>query len=497
VKILRLKEGYEMAGKILSMLLLVFLALGFTSLMARADITGSFSANMEVEPIACGALGFVSFSGGPSGPATPVFCENTIPKLDFESSLNVNWTISGLTFGLNSVAGFTGIEQVLTIFKTSLADPSITDQFFFAVPFGTDAITFVGLGLVGHQTQSETAFTVISNNLLFVKKRVSFSLAIAGIVLSNLAEFGDFSFPMAQTLEPCAENWQDFAPLGTPDKCNVLPSQSSFTAYTAASQHFAFGDALSVSGQTVSGITVINTASLNLDTNRYESFKKISLRGVLCAGALETITVSGIPVAGGITADEQLSFTIAPGGFAAPGSLPACIGNAFQADTTLEIATPLGSVQALLRSGTPFSTFFRGVTLSFSSGALSLVQGLDGNLMPLDLTATLSATLNSDSNPARLKLTAILCQQAGKLDALTAVDCTTVLASSFKEIDLSLEIRRSGLDITVNASLTGAGTVSLSTLEFVIGRTTGSVNMSMDIGVLPRWIAVIGLGLNF
>jgi len=489
-----------MSGKVLWLLLAVFLTVGLVSFLAQADITGSFSANMQFEPIACGAIGFVSFSGGPTGPATPVFCENTIPKLDFESSLNVNWTISGLTLGLNSIAGFTGIEHVLTQLQATLGSLGITDQFFFAVPFGTDVIVFVGPGLGGTQSQSETAFTVITTNLLFVKKRVSASIAIAGIVLSNLAEFGDFTFPMAQTFEPCAENWQDFAPLGTPDKCNVLPMQSSFApglGYTAASQHFAFGDALSISGQTVSGITLINTTSVGLDTNRYESFKKISFRGVLCTGALETIIVSGIPIVRGITADEQLSFTIVPGGFAAPATLPSCIGNAFQSDTALEIAMPLGSAEAQLRTRTPFSTFLTGATFSFSSGLLTLIEGFDGNLMPLDLTATLSTTLNPDSNPARLKLTAIFCQQLGASDSLTKVDCTTVAAPGLKEIDVSLGVRRSGLNITVNASLTGAGKVSLSTLEFVLARASGPLNLSADIKVLPHWVAVIGLGLNF
>jgi len=126
--------------------------------------------------------------------------------------------------------------------------------------------------------------------------------------------------------------------------------------------------------------------------------------------------------------------------------------------------------------------FLTGASLSFSSGALMLVQGFDGSLMPLDLRATLSAALNPESNPARLRLTAILCQQAGKFDGLTNVDCTTVLASGLKEID---------------ASLAGRGTVSLSTLEFVIVSTAGALNLSADIHALPRWVAVLGVGLNF
>jgi len=472
-----------MTRKLLSVVIAALLVVGFASFMTKADVTGSFTANIYVNPVDCGAFPFISFS--PTPVVYPVYCENTIPKIDFETGLIVNWTVSGLTLGLNTMAGFTGFEHILTSLKATLGALNITDNFFFAVPFGVDVLTIHNANST--QTDTETAWTVIQpGNLLFVKKIVNISISIAGITLTNLAEIGDFTFPMGPNSYPCAESFGG--------KCPLLPAQANYAAngYSAASQTFAFGDALTISGQTVSGITVTNTTGVNLNPNKYESFKKISFKGWLCQGVGETISVVGIPVASGITANEKLVFNLGAAGLVGPGTLPVCGTTPFTATTTLNLATALGNITAIFSSSLPISTFFNGAIVTFSSGALSLLADFDATLALVDVQATLDATLNPDSNPASLSLTAILCQKAGV--GLSGYLCG---APGLNEIDASLSVQRSGLTFTVNTALVGAGTVTLDTLEFVVDAQAGAVNIGADITVLPAWAGVFSFGINF
>jgi hypothetical protein len=288
-----------MSRKILSVLLAAFLVVGFASFMTKADVTGSFDAKIIIQPIPCQFVGGpVAFRPTPSGTEPkylPSKCEDTLQKSDFESTLSINWTISGLTLGISTVAGFTGIEHVLTTLKATLGALNITDNFFFATPFGTDEWCFgsIGDGTNPNNFECELAYTVISNNLLFVKKRVDVSISIAGITLRNLAEYADVNFPRDTVFGlghiytpnipplPCAESMTD-------GRCPFLPDQSEYPhGYTAANQNFAFGDALTISGQTVSGITVRSITGLCIDPQLYEGFKKISFAGAinpLCAG---------------------------------------------------------------------------------------------------------------------------------------------------------------------------------------------------------------------
>jgi hypothetical protein len=282
------------------------MVVGFASYMTKADVTGSFKAKIILEPIDCSAFGISDLAPSP-GHITK--CEDTIQKSDVETDLNVNWTVSGLTLGFDVVAGFTGLEHILTSLKATLGALNITDNFFFATPFGTDEICFINP--INRDTVCELSFTEISHNLLFVKKRVDASISLAGITIDNLAEFGDVTFPQDQTFGPsglpCAE-------LFTDGRCPFLPLEVNFpNGYTAADQHFAFGDALTISGQTVSGITVTNITGICMDPQLFEGFKKISFAGRInpeCA-ALPEVSAQGDEVDTVIKGNSSLTEVVA------------------------------------------------------------------------------------------------------------------------------------------------------------------------------------------
>jgi len=496
-----------MSRKILSVLLAAFLVVGFASFITKADVTGSFSAFITIQPIDCSAFPFMTLYGTPpstAGPGTivnaPYLCEQTLQKSDFETGLIVNWTVSGLTLGINTVAGFTGIEHLLTSLKATLGALNITDQFFFAVPYGTDTLIIQNASQT--QTDSEVVFTPICTgpvvkgvcpySLLFVKKIVNISISIAGITLMNQAEIGDYTFPSAVTAFPCGK-------LGKP--CSSLPAQVA--SYTT--QNFAFGDALTISGQTVSGITVTNTTGINLNTNFYESFKKISFLGVLCQGVKEDISIVGIPVATGIIASEDLLFHLGTGGLVGQGGLPPCNGLVFGlppfflATTTIDLSTAIGAVEFSFTNSVPTSaTLISGATLSISSGALSVTQTFNGLLQLSELSATLAATLNPDSNPAALTVTALICQ-----DPLPS-NCTYGVAG-LETLNWTLAVQRAGVSFKILANLTGAGTVQLSKLEFIASALAGPVTLAADVTVPttatgpkgPFWKGVFSFGISF
>ena len=499
-----------MSRKILSVVLAFILIAGFGAFMAKADVTGSFSANITVQPIPCGAFPFTSFD---TGTPAPVNCENTFTKTDFETSLNLNWTISGLTLGVNTVAGFTGIEHVLTNLKATLGALNITDQFFFAVPYGTDIMTIAN---GKNQTHSQLAWTVISPNLLFVKKRVTASISIAGITLTNLAELADVTFPSATGYMimpiPCAEIVTAFGPdyFQYQGKCPWLPAQSNYPdGYTAASQTFRFGDTITVEGQTVSGITVRNITGIGMDPQIYELFKKISFAGAVCNNknlgfAVEKIQVEGIPL-GPVTWDQYAEFrfnandtpclgvysgsTLPWMWWMIPGSI-----SPFVAETDLSFSTPIGNVLAIFSTTDITQAAFNYALLTLSSGGVTVQQQFTSTLAPLSTRGTLATTLNPDSNPASLKVRATICQSTGV--GLFFGGCTG--NTGLQRVDTTLSVKRSGLTVSVFTRMSGGPPVSLYALRFSASATAGAVNLGADVTVLPTpWTGVFKVGINF
>ena len=371
---------------------------------------------------------------------------------------------------------------------------NITDQSCFAAPFGVDTLIITNANQT--QTDTETAYTVINPNLFFVKKRVMASISIAGITLTNLAVLEDVAFPKLVAAGVPYPKITGFGPIGgipwqypctwlsststfaNGGRCPFLPDQADYAGYNVASQAFRFGDTITVEGQTVSGITVRNITGIGMDPQLVESFKKIDFAGVVCDNtnlgfAVEKIQVEGIPV-GPITVNEYLEFRFNP---------DTCSGskaNPFSSMTSLSFNTALGAVSATLTSTDITQQLFSGVSLTLSSGGLTIVQNLDSTLTPTTTSVTLATTLNPDSNPASLTLTA---------NASRGTGLTSLVAD--------LSVQRSGVTFESITTLSGSGTVTLGGLEFIVTATAGAVNLSADITTVPAWTGVFSAGINF
>jgi hypothetical protein len=523
-----------MSRKLLSVLLAAFLVVGFASFMTKADVTGSFKADVVIQPIDCGvwlsqmnANLVVKDSQGNRSlvPVPALFCEDTLQKSDFETVLNINWTVSGLTLGFSAVAGFAGIEHLLTNLKATLGALNITDQFFFAVAYGTDTVVITNKNQT--QTDTETAYTVIPpGDLLFVKKRVEFSISIAGITLDNLGVLEDTAFPKAILISAPGNGLGDilipgFGPgNGIPGtgscaellgvsfanggRCAYLPAQYKWpNGYTAASQAFSFGDTLTISGQTVSGITVKNITGINMEPQVFEAFKKISFAGAVCSPlfsgttpkqlpsnffTVEKIQVMGIPL-GPVTWNSFNEFRITGADSACFGGQQLPLGTAsfaapFSSVNEFTFSTPIGAVDVLTASQIPSSAFLAFAVITLTSGGLEIDQELDQNLQLASTVVQLSATLNPDSNPATLSTIAVICQTAGS-DPLG--NCG--FGAGLELVDIGLSIQRSGVtfstvarflnDALIFGTSTPTGSIQLERLRFNLSATVGPATLSL------------------
>ncbi len=423
-------------------------------------------------------------------PLRPLLCEDTLQKSDFEANLNMDWVVSGLTIGINVIAGFTGLEHVLTTLKATLGTMNITDQFFFAVPFGSTTLSIVSKD--SKQTDSETVLTVINPNLFFVKKRVIATISLAGITLTNLAVLEDINFPKA--IFPGGAfpfpSIPSFGPLGGPPsngpclvsfanggRCTLLPSAASFKGFQAQSQSFRFGDAVTLEGQTVSGITVRTLTGINMDPQIFESFKKIDFEGVVCtnpnlAFAVEKIQVEGIPV-GPLVWSEFLEFRFLP------ADAVGCIGptvnpTPLSALSDFTFSTPIGAVEALLATTNILQQLLGFVTITLSSGDVTIIQELDNTLQPASTTITLTETLNPDRNVTSLTVTAIICQ----FDTDPLENCA---GKGLNLISGTLSVQRDQLTFSTTVDLSGVDPVSLNLLQFSISNTSGPINLSLKV----------------
>jgi hypothetical protein len=156
---------------------------------------------------------------------------------DFESILEVNFTISGLTLGNHIAMGLAGIEHYIFSLSTTIGALDLVDEFWFAAPYNKN-------------NEQVGPFQ-------FVKKRVTGEITIGGLSFAALVLFEDVYFDHPYTRDP--------ALLG---------------------KYYGLGTVLTLSGQTVSGIGVESVTGICADPTKPNKVKKWSKDGrvnPLCA----------------------------------------------------------------------------------------------------------------------------------------------------------------------------------------------------------------------
>jgi len=245
--------------------------------------------------------------------------ETTVMEFDFEGLLTLDVTLSGLTFSNDIAFGVAGVEHYVADLATTLGALDLKDEFVFAAPY----IMTAKKSVAGKTIASYTGGYRVGP-LLFVKKRVTAEMTIGGLTVSSLFMFEDVNFPSP--------------------RASTFPDLDIDGDYDAADQLFGAGAIITISGTTVSGITVTSQTGLCADWAVYAYYPRHKLFKVYewdtneikkktwyetveadCAvfGGIpteyggwktsfffskEVISVSGIPLPAGITSDLVVLF---------------------------------------------------------------------------------------------------------------------------------------------------------------------------------------------
>ncbi len=389
-----------MLQKVLSVFLAMTLVAGF-AVMSKADVTGSLDIDITLTP---------------EGTQT----EAVKLEIDLQSNLQVNITMSGLTLGADLGFGTTGVEFAILSLTTNLGALAVFDQFVFASPFGCTLFSGGGngaangnndVGAVGSQCPGNRVVPigdgdgdgVVDNAVGFVKKRIQLELNIAGITLTNLAIFEDVDFPDISSSAGHEPDHFDGSVAYDLSGTNTLIDDQTPT--------FGFGDVISISGQTVSGITVTGaTAICASGVNRIKKRSFTWEVNKACTAQFgdpgltpleggaktpllfeeEILNVEGIEI-GGVTIDINTTFV----------PLQPLSSDIITQFTILDLA----DVTTTLSSNNITNLSLSRITTSVSSGNLSLTLVDDGgNLQFEEVTAVLAMVLNPNQNPADLTI---------------------------------------------------------------------------------------------
>jgi hypothetical protein len=312
---------------------------------------------------------------------------------DIQNELNLNFVISGLSTQFHTHFGIAGVEDVIVTSSATLGALDIS------------AILVFG----------RFAFNTIDpfyDSLTFVKKSVRASLQLGGVSFSNTAQF---------------------------ENVNIFVSQ------TAA---YAFGDVFAISGQTPSGISISASTGVCMQQIPNSIKKHFGITPWTvnpdCATEpkpdilfdFESMNISGVPVAPNVTGS---------------GSLNCVTINACSLTTTFAFSGGVIPFSTSLNFSDLLNLNFSGANITLTSGAGTLVLsiGADGSLGAVSVSV--NATLNPDTNPAALVISA---------SATPGVGLTTAT--------VTLNIQRAGLSFGARASFSGGPPAEFSSLTFTL-----------------------------
>jgi hypothetical protein len=326
-----------------------------------------------MEPIPCTLVGEIKLD-------TP--CEKTLLKFDIESIIQMSASVSGMVFSLNSAIGIPGLEHLILRGTVTLGSVDLTSELWLATPFET--VTDVNL--------MPNTVVIPPGKFLFVKKRLTTVITLGGLTVKNLAIFEDVTFPNPGASYGEADCDGDGDPEGT---C-VLGIETN-PANQYQTQSFAFGDLITMTGQTPSGITVSSQVGV-CATNAGNPVKKFSAPGSVnphCATRIKprlffdlmTLSISGIPLTAGVLVNVNMSCI----------QITACkLTNTFSlTGGPIPFSTSLTFTDL-------FKVSFGGVRLRVPAGPVTISVGIDSGFSLASAGFSFAKTLSAGNLTARL-----------------------------------------------------------------------------------------------
>lgn len=386
--------------KALTSVLAALLAIGFWCLTGQADVTGNFGLQVSFTPLPCKDLRGFNIPGISHQP-----CESVLLQFDFETEVNIAFTMSGFTLGFHSHAGATGLEDIILTLAGTLGMLDIIDFIVFAQPFGVVSIPLGCAIGIDCEDEIPTCYEDAPGSdvchAFFVRQELEFSLpdlcslfgfSCRGTRLTNLVLLEDVHFPTPGAAKP------------------------SGAIYTPQSQSFGFGDLITLSGQTPNGITATGQTSfctaqagtqikkhgfaLSINPDCAWGQQTLSARPPLFFD-FESFSVRGIPLSRGITLDVLVECASSTGLLCAFAS------------TLVLTKTQLFDQLSLTTSftGSPFvAGGFSISSLTVVASGVPLLVSIAVNPSTLalnSLSATANFIVNPDTNPANLRIVAV------------------------------------------------------------------------------------------
>jgi len=341
--------------------------------------------------------------------------EVSLIDFDVQNDLNLTFVISGLSTSLHTHFGIAGVEDIIVTSNATLGALDVSAMLVFArFAFGS--------------------IDPFYDELHFVKKAVTMTVQLGGVTFTNSAQFED---------------------------ANAFSSQSSA---------YAFGDVVSIAGQTPSGVSVSASTGICMQQIPNSIKKHFALTPWTvnpdCATEpkpdilfdFETISISGVPITSGVTASANIS----------------CVQvNACGLTTTFAFSGGVIPFSTSLTFTDLLSLTFGGADITLTSGAGTLILeiGPTGSLSSVEVSV--NAVLNPDTNPASLSISAEATPGVGLTDATVALSIqragltfsgvavfTGGPPAAFAGITFSLDVPGPLLSISTDATFNNAGLVS-------------------------------------
>ena len=261
---------------------------------AIADVTGSIENHLILFP---------------SGVQT----EAVTFEADLVTALSVNYTLSGLTTGLDIRFGTSGIENAVLHGMTNLGALSASTELVFAQPYACTLFPAHGQCLGPHVVPAaDIGGGVRGTGLGLVQFRQELGINIAGIAMGILSIFEDVDFPDIH-----ADDTLHIHHHLAPDQAYDVNSSNGWLNDDTPT--FGFGGSGYLSGQTVSGIGVEAEFDFCADLTKYKHIKAAKFRGVvneICASLDPSFIIEDGPVEIVAFDAERFSISNVPlGGF--------------------------------------------------------------------------------------------------------------------------------------------------------------------------------------
>ena len=342
--------------------IILFASLFIMSMPALADVTGSFETHIAFNPQSTAS-------------------EISLLDFDIQNALNITAVISGLSISLHTHFGIAGVEDVILSTSATLGALDIQSEIVFGRFLGSCFPFSVFFNSCFSNRNIFNQIVPVADSLLFVKKRFTMSLDIAGISLRNLSIFEDVNFRSGDPL-------------------------------AGQSQEFAFGDVITLAGSTPSGVSLNFQAGICAEKNANVIKKHFWPYRVneFCATTpkpdllfdFEMVTIEGLPVAPNVVAAGMIN----------------CV--TFQGcDLFVDLAFSGGPIpfSAILTFTNLTAVDFGGAQLIFNSGMATMTIGISSTGSLSFINVDVNATINPDTNPATLSISAAAMPGVGLVDA--------------------------------------------------------------------------------